>query len=130
MEEIPRRWKGTCEPGVQFKSSMCNQKLIGARYFNKGVLAQDPNISFVYNSPRDETGHETHTTSIAAGNYVRGVSYFGYAKGTARGVAPCVKLAIYKVTWSRRGFHTSDVIVGMDQALAEGVDIISMSMSF
>ncbi|KAF6168066.1 hypothetical protein GIB67_011451, partial [Kingdonia uniflora] len=63
-----------------------SQKLIGARYFNKGVLAQDPNISFVYNLPRDETGHESPTMSIAARNYVR--------------------------------------------ALADDVDIISMSMSF
>ncbi|KAF6138473.1 hypothetical protein GIB67_022507 [Kingdonia uniflora] len=80
MGEIPRRWKGTCEPGVQFKSSMCNRRLIGARYFNKGVLAQDLNISFVYNSPRDKMGHEDHTTSIDIGTYVRGVSYFGYGR--------------------------------------------------
>ncbi|KAF6164706.1 hypothetical protein GIB67_036566 [Kingdonia uniflora] len=119
-----------CEPGVQLKSSMCNRKLIGARYFNKNVLAQDSNISFVYNSPRDETGHGTHTTSIATGNCVRGVSYFEYVKGTARGVVPCVRLAVYKVTWSRGGSLTSDVIVGIDQALADGVDIISMLISF
>ncbi|KAF6154914.1 hypothetical protein GIB67_018351 [Kingdonia uniflora] len=75
---------------------MCNRKLIGARYFNKGVLSQDSNISFVYNSPRNETGHETYTTSITAGNYVRGVSYFGYAKGTIRGVVLCARFAVYK----------------------------------
>ncbi|KAF6135848.1 hypothetical protein GIB67_028167 [Kingdonia uniflora] len=109
---------------------MCNRKLIGANYFNKGVLAQDPNISFVYNSPRDETGIGTHTTSIAVGNYVRGVSYFGYAKGTTKGTAPCARLAIYKVIWSRGGSLTYDVIASMDQTLADGVDIISMSISF
>ncbi|KAF6147025.1 hypothetical protein GIB67_036744 [Kingdonia uniflora] len=130
MGEIPRRWKWTYEPSVQFKSLMYNRKLIGARYFNKGVLSQDLNISFVYNSPRDETGHGTHITSIVARNYIRGVSYFGYAKGTTRGTAPCARLAVYKVTWLRGGSLTSDVIVGTNQALADGVDIISMSMSF
>ncbi|KAF6173974.1 hypothetical protein GIB67_039925 [Kingdonia uniflora] len=130
MGEIPRRWKGTCEPGIQFKSSMCNRKLIGARYFNKGVFAQDPNISFVYNSPRDEMRHGTHTTSIADGNYVRGVSYFGYVKGTARGIAPCERLEVYKVTRSRARSLTSSIIVGMDHALADDIDIISMSISF
>ncbi|KAF6159810.1 hypothetical protein GIB67_030068 [Kingdonia uniflora] len=130
MGEIPTRWKGKCEPDVEFNSSMCNRKLIGARYFNKGILADDPNITFVYNSARDETGHGTHTASTAAGNYVKGVSYFGYAKGTARGVAPRARLAVYKVSWLRGGSLTSDVIAGMDQALADGVDIISISMSF
>ncbi|KAF6139429.1 hypothetical protein GIB67_026271 [Kingdonia uniflora] len=82
------------------------------RYFKKGILAQDPNISFVYNSPRDEMGNETHTTSIAVVNYVRGASYFGYVKGIARGVVTCVRLAVYKVTWSRGGSLTSGVITG------------------
>ncbi|KAF6177081.1 hypothetical protein GIB67_015956 [Kingdonia uniflora] len=128
MGEIQGRWKGTCEPGLQLKSLMCNQKLIGKRYFNKGVLAQDLNISFVNNSPRDEIGHETQTTLIAAGNYVRGVFYFEYAKGTTKGSnpggsrkvllglgtcsAPCARLTVYKVTWSREGSLTSDVIAG------------------
>ncbi|KAF6161870.1 hypothetical protein GIB67_002580 [Kingdonia uniflora] len=109
---------------------MCNRKLIGARYFNKGVFTQDHSISFIYNSPRDETRHGTYTRSIDARNYVRVVSYFGYVKGTARGSAPCARLVIYKVTWSRGGSLAYEVIAGMDQALADGVDIISMSMSF
>ncbi|CAL9011051.1 unnamed protein product, partial [Prunus brigantina] len=28
------KWKGSREEGKEFKSSMCNLKLIGARYFN------------------------------------------------------------------------------------------------
>ncbi|KAF6163396.1 hypothetical protein GIB67_029245 [Kingdonia uniflora] len=127
MGEIPRRWKEMYEPGIQFKSLMYNRKLIEARYFNKGVLAQDPNISFVYNSPMDETGNGTHTTSIAAGNYVRGASYFGYAKGTARGIVPCVRLAVYKVTWSRGGSLTYDIIAGT-LTLGNGKTIIGWSL--
>uniref|UniRef100_A0A164ZP64 Subtilisin-like protease fibronectin type-III domain-containing protein n=1 Tax=Daucus carota subsp. sativus TaxID=79200 RepID=A0A164ZP64_DAUCS len=39
MTAVPSRWKGTCEEGQEFNASLCNLKLIGARYFNKGTLS-------------------------------------------------------------------------------------------
>ncbi|WMV10728.1 hypothetical protein MTR67_004113 [Solanum verrucosum] len=45
MPEIPKRWKGICRPGTQFNTSMCNRKLIGVNYFNKGILADDPTVN-------------------------------------------------------------------------------------
>lgn len=68
---------------------MCNSKIIGAKYFNKG-MKEDRNHSRVLSedTARDDVGHRTQVSSMAAGNYVDGVSYYGYAKGTAIGVAP------------------------------------------
>ncbi|XP_004292811.1 PREDICTED: subtilisin-like protease-like [Fragaria vesca subsp. vesca] len=135
MSEVPKRWKGTCENGTDFPPFLCNNKLIGARSFSKGLKAAG--IKFAkkdFDSPRDwfGHGHGTHTSSIAAGNHVQGVSHFGYAKGTARGVAPRAHVAMYKIAWDNDSDESfaSDVLAGMDQAISDGVDIMSLSLGF
>lgn len=65
---IPSKWK-------DFNSSLCNLKLVGAKYFNKGVLASNKTMKIGRNSARDTTGHGTFISTIAAGNYVDEVSY-------------------------------------------------------
>ncbi|KAF9588813.1 hypothetical protein IFM89_016173 [Coptis chinensis] len=134
MTPVPERWKGVCENGTAFSPSNCNFKLIGARSFSKGLQAGGINISkdFDYDSPRDFEGHGTHTSSTAAGNSVITAGHFGYAKGTSRGVAPGARLAMYKVLWGQDTAKSAatDVLAGMDQAIADGVDIMSLSLGF
>ncbi|KAK4381943.1 Subtilisin-like protease SBT3 [Sesamum angolense] len=131
MNDIPRRWKGGCFGGANFSTSFCNRKLIGVRFFNKGVKAANPKSSVKFmNSARDILGHGTHVSSTAAGNFVHGVSYFGYASGTARGMAPRSRLAIYKVVSGKHeGLCYSDVVAAIDSAISDGVDILSLSIA-
>jgi len=131
------KWKGICETGEAFGKHDCNRKLIGARRFNEawggdaGLKAERP---WEYASPRDYNGHGTHTASTAGGN--RGVFATGPARifGQLSGIAPRARIAVYKALWSTEdgslasGF-TSDLVAAIDQAVADGVDVINYSVS-
>ena len=133
-QQIPG-WHGKCVPGDAFVASNCNQKLIGAQYYNAGwggnagISAQLP---WEYNSPRDFGGHGTHTASTAGGN--RGVATTGPAAvfGPINGIAPRARIAAYKVCWETGAggsCFTSDSVAAIDQAVADGVDVINFSIS-
>ncbi|KAK9096961.1 hypothetical protein Sjap_022458 [Stephania japonica] len=127
MPDVPSRWKGKCVSDSAFKASMCNKKLIGVRSFNKGLIAHRPELNISSNSSRDDEGHGSHTSTIAAGSFVKSASMVGYANGSAIGVAPLAHIAMYKVLWDDHAY-SSDILAAMDQAIEDGVDIISISL--
>ncbi|KAJ4701648.1 Subtilisin-like protease [Melia azedarach] len=129
LGSVPSGWKGECEVGKNFNSSSCNRKLIGARSFSKGYEAAFGPVdeTMESKSPRDDDGHGTHTATTAAGSAVSGASLFGYASGIARGMATHARVATYKVCWLG-GCFGSDIIAGMDKAVEDGVNVISMSI--
>ncbi|CAI0378253.1 unnamed protein product [Linum tenue] len=132
MAEAPSRWKGICQEGQGFNTSHCNRKLIGARWYIKGYEAEfgivDTSDGVEFLSPRDAGGHGTHTSSTATGLPVQGASFMGLAQGTSRGGAPSAWLAIYKVCWATGGCSSADILAGFDDAIADGVDVLSVSL--
>lgn len=95
---IPSTWKGGCDSGTNF-TSLCNRKLVGARFFVQGYEAEYGVVNEESRSPIDDEGHGTHTASTAAGSVVEGANLLGFANGTARGMAPRARVAVYKVCW-------------------------------
>ncbi|GFP99315.1 subtilisin-like protease, partial [Phtheirospermum japonicum] len=116
LSPVPRRWKGKCQAGTKFTASNCNRKLIGAAAFFKG-----------YESARDSIGHGTHTASTAGGNLVGRANIFGRANGTAAGMRYTARIAAYKACYES-GCFGSDILAAMEQAVKDGVDVLSLSL--
>ncbi|PRQ51585.1 putative tripeptidyl-peptidase II [Rosa chinensis] len=127
---VPETWKGKCVTAGDFPASACNRKIIGARaYFNgyESHLGKPMDESNESTSPRDTEGHGTHTASTAGGSRVSNASFYEYAYGEARGMASKARIAAYKICWTF-GCFDSDILAAMDQAIADGVHIISLSV--
>jgi subtilisin family serine protease len=143
----PAGWLGTCVAGTGFA---CNNKLIGAQYFNAGFNASGLPLHWTdfASSPRDSVGgatghggHGTHTSSTAGGNSNNPVVISGVPMGSASGIAPRARLAMYKVCWtyvnaaatdgtgSQNSCFTSDSVSAIDRAVADGVNVINYSIS-
>ncbi|RHN70354.1 putative tripeptidyl-peptidase II [Medicago truncatula] len=125
---VPKSWKGECETGKTFNSSNCNKKLVGARFFAKGYEAAfgpiDENTES--KSPRDDDGHGSHTSTTAAGSAVAGASLFGFASGTAKGMATQARVAAYKVCWlGLTDYYKDTVAMGTFAAIEHGILVSS-----
>jgi subtilisin family serine protease len=130
-------WHGHCIEGEAFPDDSCGQKLIGARYYNEawgGNAELEEERPWEFMSPRDYNGHGTHTSSTAGGN--NGVAATGPASvfGRVSGIAPRARIAMYKALWSTEDGATAsgqsaDLVAAIDQAVADGVDVINYSIS-
>jgi len=128
----PEDWNGICQSGEEFAETVCNNKLIGARFFVDGALETGDLDPGEFLSPRDADGHGTHIATIAAGNPVT-ASVAGTELARIRGMAPKARVAIYKACWLRPGdtrasCNTSDLARAVDAAVADGVDVINYSV--
>jgi hypothetical protein len=146
----PATFTGGCVGGEGFNpATHCNNKLIGAKFYNAGFLstALPKNWSEFY-SPRDSVGgnlahggHGDHTASTAAGNSGAAVVMSGIPFGPASGMAPRARVAVYKVCWSyddatatdgtgsRNSCWNSDSVKAIDDAVKDGVNVINYSIS-
>lgn len=133
-----RTFKGKCTTGEGWDSiNLCNDKLISARFFADPFLntipEKDRHPKEVI-SAMDHNGHGSHVAGTAAGNYGVPVIQDGKFKGRAAGMAPGAKLAAYKVCFSDTDPDTGDCfgsasLAAIDQAVADGVDVINFSIS-
>ena len=150
----PVSWKGGCVAGEGFTPAIhCNNKLIGAQYFNATFVSQKGALKHwtEFYSPRDSVGganghggHGTHTSSTAGGNSNNDASFVGTLPvplGPASGIAPRARIAMYKVcftftdpaatdgTGSTNTCYTGDSVSAIDKAVADGVNVINFSIS-
>ena len=110
---------------------LCNDKLVGVYDF----VTDDPDTDFVEENTKgkDNDGHGSHTASTAAGNpldtTINGVS------AHITGVAPNANLITYRVCYigdpgdpDDDGCASSAILSAIDQAVADGVDVINYSL--
>ena len=128
-QSIPADWHGTCQTGELWSRTHCNNKLIGARYFIEGLTHAGVGEG-EYTSARDHDGHGTHTASTAGGNSGVDPQIFGrdLGVGTISGMAPRARIAAYKGCFGEEGCVVSDLVMAIDTAVADGVDVINYSI--
>jgi hypothetical protein len=150
----PATFKGGCMAGDGFDPlKHCNNKLVGAKFFNAGFRASGQTLNWSdYVSPRDSNigtdgnssghgGHGDHTASTAAGNANTPVTVGGAYMGLASGMAPRARIAAYKICWTydnkaepdgtnaTNSCYNSDAISAIDAAVRDGVNVINYSIS-
>ncbi|WP_288985876.1 S8 family serine peptidase [uncultured Pseudoalteromonas sp.] len=132
-------WQGTCDT-TNDPEFVCNNKLIGARYFKDSFESTYP-VQYElgeFDSPRDADGHGSHTAGTAGGNENVAASVGGINTGNVSGIAPRARIAAYKACWNsdyetpegekQAGCFYGDTMAAIDQAVFDGVDVINYSI--
>lgn len=122
-------YTGKCEVDPDTSRNFCNGKIVGAQHFAAAAIAAGSfNPAYDFASPLDGDGHGSHTAATAAGNYGVPVRMHGYEFGKASGMAPRARIAVYKALYRQFGGLVADVVAAIDQAVEDGVDILSLSV--
>lgn len=130
------QFRSTIVQGQDWNKHDYSTKLVGAQYFSAGAEAAGFDFQYDYLSPRDGAGHGSHTASTAAGNFGVPAQVNGVDFGTVSGVAPAAKVAAYKACYEGPDpavtdddiCALSDLVAAIDQAVADGVDVINYSI--
>nr|WP_235013092.1 S8 family serine peptidase [Arthrobacter sp. SLBN-100] len=134
-------FEGECQKGqgtgASFDGSLCNSKVIGARYFADSFLQYVPPENRAPEeliSPVDVGSHGTHTATTAAGNADVEQVIDGASFGKSSGVAPAAKVSVYKICWEDTnpdtgGCYSSASVEAVDAAIKDGVDVLNYSIS-
>lgn len=123
-----------CTTGEQWDAADCSTKILGARFYNAGQGGNagiDTRFPEEILSARDVNGHGSHTAGTAAGDHDTPFVVNGNALGNGSGMAPNARIAVYKVIWGsgQASGASSDIIAAIDDATADGVDVINYSIS-
>ncbi|THG07405.1 hypothetical protein TEA_004845 [Camellia sinensis var. sinensis] len=70
-----------------------------------------------------ESGVEFNSSN-SAGSPVQDASYFNYAKGTAIGMAPKARLAMYKLGFKETAFEQNPIAVAAFTAMEKGITVV------
>ena len=129
----PTRFEGECRIAVDWPSSACTPKVVGAQWFVEG-FGVDRLRDASSLSARDDDGHGTAVASVAAGNAGLAARVRGQQLGTFSGVAPQARVSTYKACWTAPdpdddGCATADVVSAIDRATADGVDVLNVSVA-
>ncbi len=109
----------------------CNDKLVGVYEF----VVDDENTEVVEepNQGLDNDGHGSHVASTAAGNPLS--LSFSFGPTNISGVAPNANIVSYRVCYigdpddfSDDGCQNSAILAAIEQAIADGVDVINYSI--
>ena len=134
-------FEGECQKGqgtgASFDGSLCNSKVIGARYFADSFLqfvAPENRAPQELISPVDVGSHGTHTATTAAGNANVEQVIDGAGFGKSSGVAPGAKVSVYKICWEDNnpdtgGCYSSASVEAVEAAIKDGVDVLNYSIS-
>jgi subtilisin family serine protease len=112
---------GACDPAHPAHQAVCNDKLIGA--YNLHLTG--PNFPSVL----DWNDHGSHVGSTIAGNLHDATFSFGPTEftRTVQGVAPRANVISYLICDPQ--CPSSSAVAAVDQAIADGVDVINYSIS-
>ncbi|KAI3803617.1 hypothetical protein L1987_31774 [Smallanthus sonchifolius] len=104
------------------------QKLIGARFLNKGYASVVGPLNSSFESPRDHEGHGSQTLSTAGGNFYQAQMCLGTGM---EGGSPNARVAAYKVCFppvNGNECFDADILAAFDMAIQDGVDVLSVSL--